>query len=209
MLPSRLPDIWELPPQRACTVDSTAVITTTKLETALGRLSRQAFQYERQMRDLEGKLTENLSNFRAIDSLLQEAFTVLRHNSRRADKAASSQIPEIKAELDDAMEALDALSDTLPTIRTQVADIRSVYDSGRNKAQILVADLTWLNTEFYERWRTIIFTSTSPVSWRWKTFMRFLFAVLFIMCFWISWIALMGAYRAYRHKLVWGERLMS
>lgn len=58
------------------------------------RVSVQAAQYESQMKDLEvssgllvsiiadwmpqSKLSEGLSNFRAIDSFLQEAFTVLR-----------------------------------------------------------------------------------------------------------------------------------
>ncbi|KAF8916307.1 hypothetical protein CPB85DRAFT_1290794 [Mucidula mucida] len=205
---AKLANIWELPQQQPV-ADANAFITTNKLEAVLKRVSRQAAQYEFQMRDLETKLAENLSNFRAIDSLLQEAFSVLRRNSRRADKALTSQIPEITAELDDSMEALSELSETLPTIHNQVADIRAVYDSGRKKAQSLVADLTWLNTEFYERWRAIIFTSSSPVSMRWKVFMRFLFAVTFLVCSWIMWIALLGGYRAYRHKLVWGERLMS
>jgi hypothetical protein len=78
-----------------------------------------------------------------------------------------------------------------------------------SQAQALVEDLVWLNTEFYERWRSIIFTSSSPVSWRWKAVMRTLFVISFILCSWLSWIALSGAYRAHRHRLVWGEKLMS
>ncbi|EEB86898.1 hypothetical protein MPER_15987, partial [Moniliophthora perniciosa FA553] len=118
-------------------------------------------------------------------------------------------VPAITQELDESLLVLNELAQTLPTIQTQVTEIRSVYDSGRRKAQYLVEDLTWLNTEFYERWRRIIFTSTSPVSFRWKVFMRFLFTISFVVCCWLAWIALMGGYRAYRHKLVWGERLMS
>ncbi|KAJ7577031.1 hypothetical protein C8J56DRAFT_972164 [Mycena floridula] len=188
---------------------STDCVTTHKLETALRRVSRQALQYEYQMKDLESKLSESLSNFRAIDSLLQEAFSGLRRNSRRAARSLNTQIPQITTELDESLDALSELTETLPTIRTQVADIRTVYDSGRRKAQLLVKDLTWLNTEFYERWRMVIFTSSSPVSLQWKVFMRSLFTISFMLCFWLSWIALLGAYRAYRHKLVWGEKLMS
>ena len=77
------------------------------------------------------------------------------------------------------------------------------------QAQKLVADLEWLDTDFYERWRAIIFTSSSPVSWRWKALMRLLFAVSFMVFAYMSWIALGGAYRAHRQRLVWGERLMS
>jgi hypothetical protein len=67
------------------------------LEGALKRISKQTMQYEYQMKDLEvcalcfsvrmtiykflyikAKLSENLSNFRALDSLLQEAFSGLQ-----------------------------------------------------------------------------------------------------------------------------------
>ncbi|KAK0488966.1 hypothetical protein IW261DRAFT_1442474 [Armillaria novae-zelandiae] len=202
--------VWDQPqPQLETDTESSTVITTHKLEAALRRVSVQAAQYESEMKDLESKLSEGLSNFRAIDSFLQEAFTVLRRNTRRAERSKNRQLPDISAELEECNTMLKDLSQTLPTIQNQVADLRTVYDSGRKKARSLVADLTWLNTEFYERWRTIIFTSSSPVSWRWKAFMRFLFAVSFLICSWITWIALLGAYRAYRYKLVWGERLMS
>jgi hypothetical protein len=77
------------------------------------------------------------------------------------------------------------------------------------QAKILVSELDWLNTDFYERWRRIIFTSTSPVSWRWKAIMRTLFVISFMICFWLFWIATAGAYRAHRHRLVWGDKLMS
>ncbi|KAK0217902.1 hypothetical protein IW262DRAFT_1391253 [Armillaria fumosa] len=200
--------VWDQP-QPSMDTESSTFITTHKLEAALRRVSVQAAQYESEMKDLESKLSEGLSNFRAIDSFLQEAFTVLRRNTRRAERSKNRQLPDISAELDECHTMLRDLSQTLPTIQNQVADLRAVYDSGRKKARSLVADLTWLNTEFYERWRTIIFTSSSPVSWRWKAFMRFLFAVSFLICSWITWIALLGAYRAYRYKLVWGERLMS
>ncbi|KAJ3934592.1 MAG: hypothetical protein NXY57DRAFT_889809, partial [Lentinula lateritia] len=79
----------------------------------------------------------------------------------------------------------------------------------RTQAQNLVRDLTWLDTSFHERWRRTIFTPTAPVSGRWKAFMRFLFAVSFFLCCMVVWVGLGGAYRAYRHKLVWGKRLIS
>ncbi|KII87374.1 hypothetical protein PLICRDRAFT_43006 [Plicaturopsis crispa FD-325 SS-3] len=179
------------------------------LDEAIKRASGRAMQYEYQMKDLESKLAENLSNFRAIDSLLQEAFLGLQSNSQRAERALNIHVPHIYKELDQSNEALTDLADRLPTIRTQVAHIHTLYDSGRAKAQHLVSELEWLNTDFYERWRAVIFTTTSPVSWRWKAFMRFLFLLSFLACTWMAWIVLRGAYRAHRHRLVWGERLMS
>jgi len=179
------------------------------LEEALHNASTRTSEYELQMKGLEAKLAENLSNFRAVDSLLQETFTSLHRNTRRAEHALNVNIPHINRELDETKLELTALAEKLPIIRAEVSDIRLVYDSGRRKAQQLVSDLEWLDTDFYERWRTIIFTSSSPVSWRWKALMRLLFAVSFITFTYMSYIALRGAYRAHRQRLVWGERLMS
>ncbi|KAJ7281471.1 hypothetical protein C8J57DRAFT_1123273 [Mycena rebaudengoi] len=196
-------------PPSVATADGPASASTAKLETTLKQVSGQAAIYEHQMRDLESKLAESLSNFRAIDSLLQEAFTGLRRNAQRADDALNKQVSSITEQLEESMTELSSLALELPHIQTQVADIRAVYDSGRQKAKYLVTDLAWLNTEFYERWRLIIFTSSSPVSWRWKALMRVFFAVSFVMFVWLSWITLWGGYRAHRGGLVWGERLMS
>jgi len=166
-------------------------------------------EYQHQLEGLESRLAQGLSDFRTIDTLLQEASAGLQRDSKRADRAVNYQVPQITRDLDESMDALNELDNTLPTIQSHVSDIRVLYDSGREKAQVLVSDLTWLNTEFYERWRRIIFTSTSPVSWRWKVFMRSLFIVSFLVCARLFWIALIGAYRAHSHRLVWGDKLMS
>ncbi|KIK61788.1 hypothetical protein GYMLUDRAFT_42837 [Collybiopsis luxurians FD-317 M1] len=184
-------------------------VPTSKLEAAVKKMSQQAAQDEFQMKELESQLSHSLSNFRAIDSIFKELSTSITRNSKRADRALNSQIPDIESTLDESVENLSQLAETLPQIQSQVKDIRLVYDSGREKAQSLIMDLTWLNTSFYERWRRTIFTPTAPVSGRWKALMRLLFAISFFLCCTVVWIGLRGAYRAYRHKLVWGERLMS
>jgi len=184
-------------------------VSTSKLEEALKKMSKQAAQYEFQMKELESQLSQSLSNFRAIDSLFKEVSTGIKRNSKRAELALVSQIPAIETSLEESVDTLSDLAQTLPQIQTQVKDIRAVYDSGREKAQSLVTDLTWLNTSFHERWRRTIFTPTAPVSGRWKAFMRFLFAISFFLCCMVVWVGIGGVYRAYRHKLVWGERLMS
>jgi len=189
--------------------DTSPTVSTSRIESALKNVSRKSIEYQYQLKELESRLAQGLSDFRTIDSLLQEASTGLQRDSKRADRAVNYQIPQIIRELDESMETLNELHGTLPTIQSHVSDIRVVYDSGREKAQILVSDLTWLNTEFYERWRRIIFTSTSPVSWRWKVYMRSLFIISFLICARLFWIALIGAYRAHSHRLVWGDKLMS
>ncbi|KAJ7623182.1 hypothetical protein FB45DRAFT_837193 [Roridomyces roridus] len=194
---------------RDANADCLAAVSTIKLEAALNKVSTQAAQYEHQMKDLESKLSESLSNFRAIDSLLQEAFNGLRRNAQRADHGLNKQVAHITQELESSMESLTQLTRDLPVIQSQVADIRAAYDSGRTKAQSLVSDLTWLNTEFYERWRIIIFTSASPVSWRWRLLMRAFFFWLFLVFVYLTWIAFWGGYRAHRGGFMFGEKLMS
>ncbi|GLB41935.1 putative vps5 C terminal like [Lyophyllum shimeji] len=177
-----------------------AYVSTSKLEAALNRASEKALKYEYQIKELEVRLSESLSNFRAIDSLVQEAYGNLQRNTRRAERACQTQVPHINSELDESVKVLSDLADTLPTIQSQLAEVRVVYDSGREKAQTLVSELRWLNTEFYERWRRIIFTNSSPVSWRWKAIMRILFAFSFIICINLFWLLVLGAYRAHRHS---------
>ncbi|KAJ7180715.1 hypothetical protein C8R46DRAFT_985743 [Mycena filopes] len=197
--------------QSAWSTECSAAVSTSKLEAALKKVSSQAAQYEHQMKDLDSKLAESLSNFRAIDSLLQEAFAGLRRNAQRADQALGKQVSYITQELDSSMQSLTQLAEDLPTIQTQVDDIRKVYDSGRRKVRYYFPTLSvkYSTTDFYERWRLIIFTSSTPVSWRWKALMRIFFAVSFVAFVWLTWITVWGGYRAHRGGMVWGERLMS
>ncbi|KAF5383684.1 hypothetical protein D9615_003642 [Tricholomella constricta] len=199
---------WESRPAQQWSGDSLACVSTG-LEAALNKASQKALEYEYKMKELEVRLSESLSNFRAIDSLIQESYSGLHRNTRRAERACQTQVPHINSELDESLKVLSDLADTLPTIQSQLAEVRVVYDSGRDKARTLISELRWLNTEFYERWRCTIFTKSSPVSWRWKAFMRVLFAFSFIVCVYLFWLLISGAYRAHRHRLVWGERLMS
>ncbi|KAG9313048.1 hypothetical protein JVU11DRAFT_6488 [Chiua virens] len=153
-------------------------------------------------------------------------FDVWQRNTQRADQALNSDIPKLRDELQDSLSILQDLSTTLPRIQSRVKNIRLAYDSGRAKvnsrlheylrtsdtflqAEELVNSLLWLNTDFRERWRLIIFASSAPVSWRWKALMRTSFAVFLMISLWVAWVALGGAYRAHRQRLVWGERLMS
>ncbi|KAJ3528648.1 hypothetical protein NMY22_g9328 [Coprinellus aureogranulatus] len=208
-----LATLKEQTPQRLAGPSARAVdpglSVATKLEYALRSASNQAAKYEGEMKDLESKLSRNLSNFRAIDSLLSEAFSGLQRNTKRADRAMNHQVPNIHNDLQESKEVLEDLAETLPIVQAQVHEINNMYESGRRKAQVLVKDLEWLNTDWYERWRLIIFTSSSPVSLQWKVIMRTLFVAMSILCCWFSWIALKGAYRAHSHRLVWGDKLMS
>ncbi|CAL1715064.1 unnamed protein product [Somion occarium] len=171
--------------------------------------SRRALQYEVQMKDLESTLAQDLSNARAIDTILSEVIQGLRSTHRRSHNALTSTIPQTVHSLGDDLAALNELGDDLPNVGRQTRDIRNIYDRGRDKAKDLVASLEWLNTPIPLRLRAIIFTRDAPVDARWKALIRFLFALVFLACIWITWITLRGAIRAHRQRLVWGERLMS
>ena len=66
-------------------------------------------------------------------------------------------------------------------------------------------DLYWLNRGWYERSYEVIFTSKSPVSWRWRTTLCMLFAVMLMDLAWMTWVALPGITRAHRERHLWGE----
>ncbi|KAH9043981.1 hypothetical protein EDB84DRAFT_1587239 [Lactarius hengduanensis] len=183
---------------------------TRSLDEVLTNTSRRAAVFEMQIKALEEKLAEDLSNCRAIECSLKEAFSNIKRNYRRAEKdSLRTHVPHIDAELDQALGVLDELEVRLPAIHTQAAHVRRLYDSSRDKAQVLVEDLRWLNRDFTSRWRTVVFSRSSPVSWHWRATLRTLFAITLVLVAWGSWIALRGAYQAHRQRLVWGERLIS
>ncbi|KAG6833010.1 hypothetical protein H0H87_012596 [Tephrocybe sp. NHM501043] len=105
--------------------DWPAYVPSSKLEAALNRASQKAMQYEYQMKELEVKLSESLSNFRAIDSLIQESYNGIQRNTRRAERACQTQVPHINGELDESLQVLTELDDTLPTIQSQLAKLTS------------------------------------------------------------------------------------
>jgi len=192
------------------TLSPSTLTSSRSLDEVLSSTSRRAAAFEQQIKALEEKLAEDLSNCRAIESSLKDAFISVKRNYRRTEKDAfRTHVPHIDAELDEVLGVLNELEIQLPAIHTQAAHLRRLYDSSREKAQLLVEDLRWLNRDFKSRWRTVIFSRTSPVSWRWRATLRTLFALTFVLVAWGTWIALRGAYRAHRLRLVWGERLIS
>ncbi|OBZ74146.1 hypothetical protein A0H81_05922 [Grifola frondosa] len=179
------------------------------LGAALESSSRRALQFEHKIKDLETKLSLDLSNSRAIETLLHEVFTGLQQTRERSNYALTDTVPSIAHSLNDDLIALHELEEQLPEVGGQIRDIRVAYDRGRDKARDLISSLEWLNTPASLRLRAIIFTPNAPVSRRWKAIVRTLFALTFLICAWIAWITLRGAVRAHRQRLVWGERLMS
>jgi hypothetical protein len=120
-----------------------------------------------------------------------------------------TSVPQIDDELAESLRVLAELEARLPAIRTQASQVQLVYDSGRRKVESLAQDLRWLNRSWYERWYEAIFTSRGPVSWRLRATMRILFVLALMTLAWMMSVALLGATRAHRERLVWGERLPS
>jgi len=171
---------------------------------------RRSSTYERDLKDLEERLLEGLSNCRALESTIRDSFTSIKRKYRRAGQdTLRTSVPQIDDELAESLRVLAELETRLPAIRTQAAQIQLVYDSGRRKAEALVEDLRWLNRGWYERLYEAIFTSRGRVSRRWRATLRSLFAVGFMFVAWMISVALLEATRAHRQRLVWGERLPS
>lgn len=178
------------------------------LNVAFETISRRTLRYEQDMHDFESRLAINLSNSRAISTLLHEAQSALKHYQQRADSVEST-LPHTEQSLSEDISSLEHLDEHLPRIEEELVSIRHVYDRGQDKAVGLIAELEWLNTPLTARLRRIIFTASAPVSPRTKALLRILFMLVFCMGVWIAWIALEGAVRAHRQRLVWGERLLS
>lgn len=183
--------------------------TNRKLEFAAQAAVEWGLQHECQIKELEAKLANDLSNSRAIHSLLVDALGSLEGNRQRVDRALTTHIPHIFEELRESMESLVDLQDRLPQIRQQVRTIRDVYDSGRGKAKELVSELEWKHLSFQERCYRIVFTRSAPVSSLEIALFRLAFVLIFVLFAWHLAGVADGAYRAYRHRLVWGDKLIS
>jgi len=180
--------------------------STSSLPNAL----RKSTAYEPELKDLEEKLLEGLSNCRALESVIRDSFTSIKWNYRRAGQdTLRTSVPQIDEELTESLRVLAELEARLPVIRTQAIKIQLMYDSGRQKAEALAQDLRWLNRGWYERWYQVTFTSRGPVSWQWRVTLRMLSALAIMILAWMTAVALLGATRAHRQRLVWGERLPS
>jgi len=107
------------------------------------------------MRLPQSKLSEHLSNSRTINTSLKQVYTGIQvrsdqlplrlswpcspnyqRNVRRTDQAIDVYVPHINRAFDDALKSLSQLETTLPVTRAQIAEIRSVYDSGRVKVRL-------------------------------------------------------------------------
>ncbi|KAM5534678.1 hypothetical protein V8D89_011690 [Ganoderma adspersum] len=152
--------------------DATPTWEPRNLCLALESASKRASRYERQIKDLETKLALDLSNSRAIQNLLQEAFTGIEHTNDRTRFSLDHTVPHTADSLEEDLAVLVELEEQLPEVDLQFRGIRKVYDHGRDKAQQLMASLEWLNTPVSQRLRAIIFTSNAPVSKRWKVLVR-------------------------------------
>lgn len=172
-----------------------------------GRVAAQCLGCDWRLKELNTRLRENLSNFRAIEGSITDTLAQLTKAEQSAEYVRTD-IPKLLEELERSHAVLQDLSDKLPRIRSRITSIQHAYGSGRKKAQELINDLIWLNTDFHERWRLIVFTSSAPVSWRWKVTLRLLLSLVVFAILWVTWLALSGVYRAHRQRLLWGERLL-
>lgn len=153
-------------------------------------------------------------------------FLHFQGNTQRVNRALTRHIPHIHSELRGAIDRLAELEARFPLVREQVLAVRRAYEQGRTKvppffrllkqkltletqAQSLTADLEWTHAPLTERLHRKLFTRSAPVSTLEAVLTRMAFLVVLVLCAWQLAGALDGAYRAYRHRLVWGDKLIS
>ena len=122
------------------------------------------------------------------------------------------------------MVSLSALQERLPELRAHVRAIRAAYDSGRAKAQVLTSELEWKRMPIQDKvWRVALLGGNGsvkgngeggvgvvvPVRRRDVWLVRMVLLVIAAVLCWQLASALDGAVRAYRHRLVWGDKLIS
>jgi len=199
-----------MPPSPSHPFDAEFPMDTVPSDPLFESALQRSAAYEHELKDLEEKLLEGLSNCRALEGIIRDSFTSIKRKYRRAGQdTLRMSVPQIDDELAESLRVLAELEARLPAIRTQAAQLQLVYDSGRQKAEAVVQDLRWLNRGWYERSYEVIFTSKSPVSWRWRATLRTLFAMMSMGLAWMTWVAFLGITRAHRERLLWGERLPS
>ncbi|KAF8634548.1 hypothetical protein AX17_004139 [Amanita inopinata Kibby_2008] len=113
-------------------------VTTNRLEAAVRQASKRTQEYEDQMRSVESDMSTTLSNFRAIDSMMREAYTGIEQHNLRANRALDIQVPYIDRELEESEKSLVELDVALPAVNSQVAEIRAMYDSGRKEVRYAI-----------------------------------------------------------------------
>ncbi len=78
-----------------------------------------------------------------------------------------------------------------------------------HQAKELTADLEWRQSSITDKGRRILLTRTAPISAFEIAIIRTIVYISFLVFAWRFGVALEGAYRAYRHRLVWGDKLLS
>ena len=73
----------------------------------------------------------------------------------------------------------------------------------------LVTELEWKQSSFQDKCYRIVFTRSAPVSNTEVALFRLSFCILFVLFAFQLGGAMDGALRAYRHRLVWGDKLIS
>ncbi|EJD07693.1 uncharacterized protein FOMMEDRAFT_73016, partial [Fomitiporia mediterranea MF3/22] len=163
------------------------------------------------------ELASALSNSRAVHHLLVEALGSIESNRQRVDRALTQHIPHIYTELNNSMLSLQTLQSRLPELRSQIHAIRSAYDSGRSKAQTLQHELEWKRAPIQEKLLRVALARPGdeegmkkiPVKRSEVVLVRIVLVICMLVICWQLGGALDGAYRAYRHRLVWGDKLIS
>ncbi|KIJ55276.1 hypothetical protein M422DRAFT_23885 [Sphaerobolus stellatus SS14] len=156
--------------------------TATSLEVVMKEEVAHAAQYGERLATLERSLNERLKVARDRINIYSERKAHIQDHIRTAKKQDSINVPMILKAADKALETVHDVEWKLPTIRSQLLEIRKVYDLGRRRAQKLQAEMEWKAKTDFEQWRSTLL-GKSPLS---AQQVKKEWARLFRRLFWIS-----------------------
>jgi len=122
-----------------------------------------AARYEAQLTNLERNLNARLKMAKEKIDMYNEKKALVQDHIRLAEREQTLDVPEILQATDKTTEVVHQVEWKLPTIRSQLMEVRNVYGLGKRRAHILQGEMEWKVKTDFERWRSTVL-GKSPLS---------------------------------------------
>ncbi|KAF8508901.1 hypothetical protein JB92DRAFT_3120433 [Gautieria morchelliformis] len=153
------------------------------LEVVMKEEVTQAARYEQQLTTLERNIASELRETREIIAAFKAKKALVHDHIRTSEQMEAVNVPGIGRESARTLEIVNDVEWKLPGIRSQLVEIRKVYDLGRRRAQRLQAEMEWKAKTDFQQWRSTLLgkspLSSQQVKREWlKLLWRFFFVML-------------------------------
>ncbi|KAF8586041.1 hypothetical protein K439DRAFT_1632135 [Ramaria rubella] len=172
--------------------DHDNVFSSMSLESFMKEEVAHAARYEQELTVLERNLCAGLKEAREKIALYNEKKALVQDHIELAKREAELNIPMIGRARDKTLETVHEVEWKLPGIRSQLMEIRKVYDLGRRRAQTLQAEMEWKAKTDFQQWRSTLLgkspLSPQQVKREWIKLSRRLFLVALSLIFFLYFI---------------------